>query len=124
MGSVKLVLPDTTLYNAVLLAEKLRRSIEGHIMGLINIGTVVTANFGVASLENKRDAAVFCEKLMHGCMKQNKKERTPLFRVLFRALGTVILLQRTNRENIPKQPQWLNREEFSFRSKFFPASEH
>jgi diguanylate cyclase (GGDEF)-like protein len=50
-----LVLPDTTLYHAVQLAEKLRKSIEGHIINLMSAGTMITASFGVASLENKRD---------------------------------------------------------------------
>jgi diguanylate cyclase (GGDEF)-like protein len=50
-----LVLPDTTLYHAVQLAEKLRKSIEGHIINLMNASTMITASFGVASLENKRD---------------------------------------------------------------------
>lgn len=51
-----LVLPDTKLYHAVQLAEKLRKSIEGHIINLVSASTVVTASFGVASLEDKRDA--------------------------------------------------------------------
>jgi diguanylate cyclase (GGDEF)-like protein len=50
-----LVLPDTTLYNAVHLAEKLRRNIEKHEIDLGGRSITVTASFGAASLENKRD---------------------------------------------------------------------
>ena len=50
-----LVLPDTTLYHAVQLAEKLRKAIEGHVITLVDKRTTITASFGVASLENKRE---------------------------------------------------------------------
>jgi len=50
-----LVLPDTTLYSAVKLAEKLRKKIEMHETHLSDKGIKVTASFGVASLENKPD---------------------------------------------------------------------
>jgi diguanylate cyclase (GGDEF)-like protein len=50
-----LVLPDTTLYHAVQLAEKLRKSIEEHVINLVDKRTTITASFGVASLENKRE---------------------------------------------------------------------
>jgi diguanylate cyclase (GGDEF)-like protein len=50
-----LVLPDTTLYSAVHLAEKLRKKIEMHETRLSDKSLRVTASFGVASLENKPD---------------------------------------------------------------------
>jgi diguanylate cyclase (GGDEF)-like protein len=50
-----LVLPDTTLYSAVHLAEKLRSKIEVHNIDLDGRRIAVTASFGVASLENKPD---------------------------------------------------------------------
>ncbi len=53
-----LVLPDTGLYNAVLLAEKLRKRIEAHQVSTGDQSIRVTASFGVASLENKRDGSV------------------------------------------------------------------
>jgi diguanylate cyclase (GGDEF)-like protein len=50
-----LVLPDTTLYSAVRLAEKLRKKIEMHETRLSDKSIRVTASFGVASFENKPD---------------------------------------------------------------------
>jgi diguanylate cyclase (GGDEF)-like protein len=50
-----LVLPDTTLYSAVQLAEKLRKKIEMHETCLSDKSIRVTASMGVASLENKPD---------------------------------------------------------------------
>jgi diguanylate cyclase (GGDEF)-like protein len=50
-----LVLPDTSLYSAVRLAEKLRKKIEMHETRLSDKSIRVTASFGVASLENKQD---------------------------------------------------------------------
>jgi len=50
-----LVLPDTTLYSAVQLAEKLRKKIEMHETCLNDKSIRVTASMGVASLENKPD---------------------------------------------------------------------
>ena len=50
-----LVLPDTSLYSAVRLAEKLRKKIEMHETRLSDKSIRVTASFGVASLENKPD---------------------------------------------------------------------
>ncbi len=50
-----LVLPDTGLYNAVQLAEKLRKKIEAHQVNIGDQSIRVTASFGVASLENKTD---------------------------------------------------------------------
>ena len=52
-----LVLPDTTLYNAVQLADKIRKKIEEHVVRFGNKGLALTASFGVASLEQKLDAA-------------------------------------------------------------------
>ncbi len=51
-----LVLPDTPLYNAVQLAEKLRKALERHMILLEDRNSIaITASFGVACLENKRD---------------------------------------------------------------------
>lgn len=51
-----LVLPDTPLYNAVQLADKLRKAIERHTIDLGDHKSIsITASFGVACLENKRD---------------------------------------------------------------------
>jgi diguanylate cyclase (GGDEF)-like protein len=50
-----LVLPDTTLYSAVQLAEKLRKKIEMHETCLSDKSIRITASLGVASLENKPD---------------------------------------------------------------------
>jgi len=47
------VLPDTTLYSAVHLAEKLRCKIEMHSIDLGSRRIAITASLGVASLENK-----------------------------------------------------------------------
>ena len=52
-----LVLPDTTLYNAVHLAEKLRSKIEKHSIDLGGRRITITASFGVANLENKPDGS-------------------------------------------------------------------
>jgi diguanylate cyclase (GGDEF)-like protein len=52
-----LVLPDTTLYSAVHLAEKLRSKLEMHEIDLGGRRITITASFGVASLENKRDGS-------------------------------------------------------------------
>lgn len=51
-----LVLPDTSLYLAVQLAEKLRKKIEEHEIDLGEKRITVTASIGVASLDNKRDS--------------------------------------------------------------------
>ena len=48
-----LVLPDTPLYNAAQLAEKLRKMIELHGVTAGKKRIKITASFGVASLENK-----------------------------------------------------------------------
>jgi len=50
-----LVLPDTTLYNAVQLAEKIRKKIEVHEIKHRDARVTITASFGVACLENKAD---------------------------------------------------------------------
>ena len=50
-----LVLPDTTLYSAIRLAEKLRKKIEMHETRLSDKSIRVTASFGVARFENKLD---------------------------------------------------------------------
>ncbi len=50
-----LVLPDTTLFSAVHLAEKLRSKIAMHSIDLGSRRIAITASFGVASLENKPD---------------------------------------------------------------------
>jgi len=50
-----LVLPDTKLYSAVQLAEKLRKKIEMHEIHVSDKCIGITASFGVASLENKPD---------------------------------------------------------------------
>ncbi len=50
-----LVLPGTSLYLSVQLAEKLRKKIDGHEINLGDKRITVTASFGVASLENKPD---------------------------------------------------------------------
>ena len=50
-----LVLPDTNLYFAVQLADKLRKKIEGYTVRHSGQTLTLTASFGVASLENKRD---------------------------------------------------------------------
>lgn len=52
-----LVLPDTTLYSAVQLADKIRKKIEGHVVIFGKKSLSLTASFGVASLERKPDAA-------------------------------------------------------------------
>jgi len=51
-----LILPDTTLYNAVQLADKIRKRIDGHEIRIGDGTLSVSASFGVASLESKRDA--------------------------------------------------------------------
>jgi len=48
-----LVLPDTPLYNAVQLAEKLRKMIEAYGIMIGKKRIRISASFGVASLENK-----------------------------------------------------------------------
>lgn len=48
-----LVLPDTSLYKAVLLAEKIRKKILELAINTCTTNISVTASFGVASLENK-----------------------------------------------------------------------
>jgi diguanylate cyclase (GGDEF)-like protein len=50
-----LVLPDTTLYSAVQLAEKIRKKIEMRETFLSEKSIRVAASLGVASLENKLD---------------------------------------------------------------------
>jgi diguanylate cyclase (GGDEF)-like protein len=57
-----LVLPDSSLYNAVQLAHKLRKAVERLVVPFSGVSLSVTASFGVASLERKRDhAALFYE---------------------------------------------------------------
>jgi diguanylate cyclase (GGDEF)-like protein len=50
-----LVLPDTNLFFAVQLADKLRKKIEEYTLRHGGHVVKLTASFGVASLENKRD---------------------------------------------------------------------
>jgi len=52
-----LVLPDSTLYDAVILAYKLRKTVAGHLLDLPEGRLRVTASFGVASLEDAQDSA-------------------------------------------------------------------
>lgn len=49
------VLPDSTLYNAVQIAHKVRKLIERHTIRYNGSKISVTASFGVASLEQKHD---------------------------------------------------------------------
>jgi len=51
-----LVLPNSTLYNTVQLAHKLKHMIERHTVNVGGNSISVTASFGVASLETKKDA--------------------------------------------------------------------
>jgi diguanylate cyclase (GGDEF)-like protein len=51
-----LVLPNTPLYNAVTLAEKVRKAIVERTITMESATITVTVSFGVASLENKSDA--------------------------------------------------------------------
>ena len=51
-----LVLPDNTLYDAVLLAHKLRKIIASHAIDVPGGRLYVTASFGVSSLEEKQDS--------------------------------------------------------------------
>ena len=51
-----LILPDTTLYKAVQLSEKIRKRIEEHEVIFGEKKITLTASFGVASLEHKPDA--------------------------------------------------------------------
>jgi len=51
-----LVLPNTPLYNAVTLAEKVRKAIMEHAITMENANITVTLSFGVASLDDKSDA--------------------------------------------------------------------
>ena len=55
-----LVLPDTSLYHAVQLADKLRQAVSEHPIKIGDTNLIVSASFGVGSLENKRD----CESLL------------------------------------------------------------
>lgn len=50
-----LVLPETPLYNAVQLADKIRRKLAEHEIKLNGKAITITASFGVSSLENKVD---------------------------------------------------------------------
>jgi diguanylate cyclase (GGDEF)-like protein len=50
-----LVLPNSTLYNAVQIAHKLRKLIENHPVVFEGKSISLSASFGVASLENKED---------------------------------------------------------------------
>jgi diguanylate cyclase (GGDEF)-like protein len=52
-----LVLPDTRLYYAVQLAHKLQKKIEAHTVVFNNERISLTASFGVAGLEDKKDGA-------------------------------------------------------------------
>ncbi len=52
-----LVLPDTGLHNAMLLAEKLRKKIAAQQIAIGGTSIKVTASFGVASLGNKQDGS-------------------------------------------------------------------
>jgi diguanylate cyclase (GGDEF)-like protein len=52
-----LVLPDSTLYDAVLLAHKLRKTVAGHTIEFPGSRLLITASFGVASLEDKQDSS-------------------------------------------------------------------
>lgn len=55
-----LVLPDTSLYNAVQLAHKIRQAISSHPIKVGELSLTVSASFGVGSLEDKQD----CESLL------------------------------------------------------------
>lgn len=55
-----LVLPDTSLYHAVQLADKLRQAVSEHPIKVGDTNLIVSASFGVGSLENKQD----CESLL------------------------------------------------------------
>jgi diguanylate cyclase (GGDEF)-like protein len=50
-----LVLPDSTLYNAVQVAHKIRKMIENQRVQFEGKSIAVSASFGVAGLENKKD---------------------------------------------------------------------
>lgn len=52
-----LVLPNTTLYRAARLADKIRKKIEELVVSVGEKSLSLTASFGVASLERKPDAA-------------------------------------------------------------------
>lgn len=52
-----LVLPDNTLYDAVVLAHKLRKIIANHAVDVPGGRLYVTASFGVSSLEGQQDSA-------------------------------------------------------------------
>ncbi len=52
-----LVLPDSTLYNAVLVAHKIRKMIENEEIHFEGKRITVSASFGVASLENKSEGS-------------------------------------------------------------------
>ncbi len=57
-----LVLPETSLYSAVQLAEKLRKKIESHAVKLGKKQLKITASFGVSSLENKSETSNFLQE--------------------------------------------------------------
>lgn len=67
-----LVLPDSTLYDAVLLAHKLRKVIATHPIELPGGTLQITASFGVASLEEKQDSAA----LLHEADERMYKAKT------------------------------------------------
>lgn len=50
-----LVLPETALYQAVQLAERIRKRIAGHEVRVPGACVTLSASFGVASLENKQE---------------------------------------------------------------------
>ncbi len=52
-----LVLPDSTLYDAVQVAHKIRKMIESHRVQFDGKSIAVSASFGVAGLENKQDGS-------------------------------------------------------------------
>ncbi len=57
-----LVLPETSLYSAVQLAEKLRKKLESHSIKIGKKCLKITASFGVSSLENKTDSSSFLQE--------------------------------------------------------------
>ncbi len=51
-----LILPDTSLYHAVQLSDKIRKKIEEHVVLFEGKKIAITASFGAAALENKAEA--------------------------------------------------------------------
>jgi len=114
-----LVLPDTTLYSAVRLAEKLRKKIEMHETRLSDKSIRVTASFGVASFKNKPDGCSLLRAADERLYKAKAIGKIASFRIYCPVSPTELLCRKTVRTNTQIPSGWHNEEELSDSNKNF-----